>query len=409
MVGESTAQKLARQEGLAHGRSRSEAIYLAVLVAAILVSWIPRLNGPIDLRWDGGVYYVLGTSLAGGHGYRLLNEPGNIEANQYPPLLPAIVAAHQLLLGTNDPVIVGRWLRVTYIGIFSIYIFTIYKAARISLPSKYACLASLLSVFGLFTYFLSDLCFPEIPFALVTTLFALCNRNIDKRGYGLLAKVLAVSAYALRTAGIALLAAWVLDSAFRKNFKSAVFRSAISAATVFGWLFYIAAVESGEPYKRPAYEYQRATYLFYNVSYTQNAFRLKEPYAPEMGSASLTDISSRFMHNLVLMPLSLGESISSKKTLWEVEWDSFNRLSPLHMEASFLIDLGLITLGCLILGGAVVQLTRRQWLIPFYFLLSLVTICLTPWPGEFTRYLMPLAPFAAISFFTILLKLQEES
>ena len=46
-----------------------------VLVIALLL-WVPRLLGPIDLRWDGSVYYLLGTSLAQGYGYRILSEPG---------------------------------------------------------------------------------------------------------------------------------------------------------------------------------------------------------------------------------------------------------------------------------------------------------------------------------------------
>jgi hypothetical protein len=57
-----------------------------VLIALALLLWAPRLRGPLDLRWDGAVYYVLGTSLAEGKGYRLLNEPGEVEAVQYPPL-----------------------------------------------------------------------------------------------------------------------------------------------------------------------------------------------------------------------------------------------------------------------------------------------------------------------------------
>ena len=48
------------------------------------------------------VLHARDTALAEGHGYRLLNEPGEIDAVQYPPLLPMIVAAHQLILGTND-------------------------------------------------------------------------------------------------------------------------------------------------------------------------------------------------------------------------------------------------------------------------------------------------------------------
>src|SRR5688572_29414750 len=81
---------------------------LFVLLAALI---LPKLRGPIDLRYDAGVYYLLGTSLAQGNGYRLPNEPGAIEAVQYPPVLPAIVAAHQLALGSADPFVVGPALR----------------------------------------------------------------------------------------------------------------------------------------------------------------------------------------------------------------------------------------------------------------------------------------------------------
>ena len=59
-------------------RERTAYALLGLLVVAL---WLPRTSGPIDLRWDGGVYYVLGTSLAEGKGYRLLNEPGEIQAN----------------------------------------------------------------------------------------------------------------------------------------------------------------------------------------------------------------------------------------------------------------------------------------------------------------------------------------
>jgi hypothetical protein len=43
---------------------------LVVMMLAIAL-WLPRLSGPIVLRWDAGAYYVLGTSLATGHRYRI--------------------------------------------------------------------------------------------------------------------------------------------------------------------------------------------------------------------------------------------------------------------------------------------------------------------------------------------------
>src|SRR5262245_8818554 len=310
---------LSKYGNLLSAPPRGDVVALIVLLVLAITTWLPRFRGPIDLRWDGGVYYTLGTSLAEGKGYRLLNEPGEIKANQYPPLLPLIIAAHQLLLGTNDYVTVGRWLRITFFLLFNIYILTIYLIARSHLPSKYALLAALACLFSLHTYFLSDLCFPEIPFALATTLFVLCNRMSDRRAYSVLAALMAVAVYTLRTAGVALLAAWVCESVFKRDFKRAAVRSAVSDLTVFGWMFYISMVESEDQYKNPAYEYQRASYLYYNVSYTRNIFLLKDPLAPKLGAASFRDISHRFLNNLNAMPISLGEALSTKKKFWEEE------------------------------------------------------------------------------------------
>src|SRR5262249_5739751 len=40
--------------------------------------------------------------------------------------------------------------------------------------------------------------------------------------------------------------------------------------------------------------------------------------------------------------------------------------------------------------------------IPFYVVFSLIAICATPWPGQFNRYLVPIAPFLALSLFLAL-------
>src|SRR6476469_7848224 len=45
-------------------------ICLVVLVLVWLALWMPRLTGPINFRWDASAYYILGTALSEGHGYR---------------------------------------------------------------------------------------------------------------------------------------------------------------------------------------------------------------------------------------------------------------------------------------------------------------------------------------------------
>ena len=80
---------------------RRDAFALCTVLIVLSLTWMPRLRGPIDLRGDAALYYGLGTSLAAGHGYRMMNEPGHIEATVWPPLVPAFVAAHQRILHTT--------------------------------------------------------------------------------------------------------------------------------------------------------------------------------------------------------------------------------------------------------------------------------------------------------------------
>lgn len=125
-------------------RSDYRNVLVAVLVTAFL--YLPELGITINLRWDAAVYYILGTSLAEGKGYRLLSEPGEIQAIQYPPLLPAAVAAHEVVLGTKDIRVVGQALRHTYFALTLAYAAATYILARQYLPGSCALPISVLSL-----------------------------------------------------------------------------------------------------------------------------------------------------------------------------------------------------------------------------------------------------------------------
>jgi len=399
---------LTKAGGWLKGRPRGDVVIPVVLFAVVLITWLPRLRGPIDLRWDAGVYYVLGTSLAEGKGYKLLNEPGEIEATQYPPLLPAFIAACHLILGTSDPIVVGKWLRRVFFLISLLYIFVIYLMSKIYLPSGYAFLTTLVCLVNHQTNFLTDLCFPEIPFALTTTLFVICNRKKAGRIYPLLSALFAVASFALRTIGIALLAAWVAESLFNREFKKTLLRAAVSLMPILCWQFYISSVETGYQYQTPPYAYQRADYLYYNVSYAKNTL-LIDPFSPELGYLSCNDMAVRFLGNLTEMPKSVGGAVTSTERIWTLQRKTFERIFSFPIEFPWAVDFLLIMIGCLIFGGVGLQLANRQWFIPFYVLLSVAAICLTPWPTQFSRYLAPLAPFLALSLFQLLFTLKEQS
>src|SRR5262245_15320197 len=190
---------------------RLERVHVILLVLITCAQWVPRLRGPIDLRYDGGVYYVLGTALAQGKGYRLLNEPGEIQAIQYPPLLPAAVALHQLVLGTDDPLVVGQALRVSSFLVSLVYALAVYALARRLTSARPALLAALLASVYFQTLYMEDLLFTEVPYAVLTVGFFLALGS-ERPRLRACAPLLAAATFFLRTAGVALLAAWALEA-----------------------------------------------------------------------------------------------------------------------------------------------------------------------------------------------------
>ena len=150
-----------------HSRIRFKADFLFLVAVSVVIVglWIPRWAGPLDLRWDGAVYYVLGTSIAEGKGYRLLNEPGEIEAIQYPPLLPLLAAVAQTVLGTSDPVIVGRWLKL-FLLFVSMHpsAFATFFMLKMFVPRWLAFLGVLAFLLNVQVTFHSNLFFAEMPF-----------------------------------------------------------------------------------------------------------------------------------------------------------------------------------------------------------------------------------------------------
>ena len=198
-------------------------VNITILLLAVLSLWAARAQGPIDLRYDAGVYYLTGEALGSGLGYRLISEPGNINAIQYPPLLPSLVALVRIATNSSDPEIVGRVLRLIYF-VFSIaYTLSSYALARTFLTPCWALFAAAVPTLHVHTVFMSDLLFAELPYSLVTILFFLSRgRDVSQREFGprfWVASILAPAAFFLRTSGLALLGGWVIDNSLRRYWR----------------------------------------------------------------------------------------------------------------------------------------------------------------------------------------------
>jgi hypothetical protein len=359
-------------------RCRRFLFCLLVGVAAV-ASWVPRAGGPIDLRWDGGAYYILGTSLAEGDGYRMRSEPGGLPSSLHPPLVPAFVALHELALQTTDPVVVGRALKVSLAFCSAAYAVAVFLLLSASLPLA---LAAGVAVVGLLQpqyLFFSGTLFAEGLFGLLTVLFFVVRKwRRDALGFALCG-CCAVLAYEARTAGIALLAAWVVDHALRKEGRRAVLALVASALVVTSWNGWIKAVESSPEYTQPAYAYQTEAWLYFNVSYARNLLTYLDPFSPERGPLTPSGFARRVKPNLKNLPNGLGQAVSG--------WWTRRELA--------------IPLGALVIGGLLL-LARRETALVVYVALSLAAICATPFQAQFPRYLLPLYPFLALALFEFL-------
>ena len=371
-----------------------------VLVIALLL-WVPRFLGPIDLRWDAGVYYLLGTSLVTGDGYRIGSEPGSPQDIQYPPLLPAIVALHQLASGTTDVAIVAPRLRLTYALLFLVYALAAVTLAKRHLPPGLAAAAAIIAVLSPYIVTMSDKLFAELPFAVISVLFALVagerSGGLPGRMRETFSFLLGALGFLLRTVGVALLAAWVLEAMMRRRWKVVFVRGTLALVPVLAWQVYIGHVRAGAEYSHPAYEYQRASYHYNNVSYVENML-LRDPFRPELGKVNPSALVWRVIANFSNVPGAVATVVSSKDkdcegTIKDIQGVLFKR----SIHPMFFARLLYLPLAAFTFVGLLVFYLRREWLMIFIPLVTMALVCTTPWPEQFARYLAPLVPFLAIA------------
>ena len=384
------------------GLSRVDRWPLGVVLAAALALWVPRLRGPIDLRYDAGVYFLTGSALVEGRGYVIPSEPGAVAEVQYPPGLPAVAAAVQKVVGSTDAVVGGHAMRLLYFVLTVVYAATVYVVARRYLPPGWSAFAALLTTLHANTVFLADLMQAELPYALVTTIFFAVAAPRPGRGWRSAAasparwlpEVVAVLAFLVRTAGLALLGAWVLDLLLRRRWRRAAVAAAVAVAVVGGWQLYARRAQADRARAGQAYAYQYAPYQFYNVSYLTNLAYV-DPFKPELGRVTARQFAARTLDNGRATLPKFGELVSADAGWWvgRVHWDA----SFWGRARYWITSRTLPALAVLPLLGLAILAYRGAWIFPLYALASVVLIVVTPWPGQFWRYLTPLMPLFTIA------------
>jgi hypothetical protein len=168
----------------------------------------------------------------------------------------------------------------------------------------------------------------------------------------------------------------------------------LAIVPVLLWQVHVGRVHRSEEYRHPAYSYQRAAYQHYNVTYFEN-IRLLDPFKPEQGVAGTSALVSRVVTNLVKMPIFLGQGVSAPEEYWRSAL-KIRPVSRVNLPMCVVL-LPIILLGTLVIAGVIFFLRAGQWTLAALIVLSVGLMCLTPWPEEFNRYLVPVAPFLAIA------------
>jgi hypothetical protein len=187
----------------------------------------------------------------------------------------------------------------------------------------------------------------------------------------------------------------VVDSLLRRRFRQAALRAALSLVPVASWQIYVASVERSPEYMHPAYEYQRAPYNFYNVSYAKN-IELRDPFAPEKGPVLL---ERRVIRNALHIPVNLGETLTASPRYLETWLGRVVGSGPVTSQVVYWSIFTAMSLfgGVVVLGGLARQLLAGQTLVPVYVLAYFTALCFTPFPEQYRRYLMPIAAPLAMS------------
>jgi hypothetical protein len=286
-----------------------------------------------------------------------------------------------------------------YAVLFIGYAWAVLTLARRYLPVWLAVIAAVLSLFQINTIILSDLLFTEVPFAVISVTFALvatAKSDVDSpiwKGEAA-SYLLAAAGFLLRTAGLALLGAWVFEAFARRNWRLGIVRAALAVLPVVAWQAHVARVRGSYEYAHPAYEYQRAPYQFYNVSYAENVSFCD---ARSKGSHAHAR-AARLAANVRRMVKALGEAISTSEDYWrQLLTRREQSLIGKEVLPARIVIVPIVSLSVLVVGGVGVLTYRRAWLIVFIIVASGALICTTPWTDQFQRYLMPLTPFLAIA------------
>lgn len=337
---------------------------LAAVAIAIGAASFDRLPSPIG---DNAEFAILASSLATGHGFRYLNHPDLLPATKYPPGFPLFLAMWIPLFGSSMVV-----MKVVVLACYVLLVPLTYLLARRFLGQAESVIAALMIATsagvpglaaGVVPY--SHEVLSDVPYALFS-LAALLLIGGASKTRGLLAGLaLVVWAYAVRSAGVSLVVAAALYLMLRSRRREALLL--LGSFAVFSCIWMLRNYLVGGEGSR-----------YFDV------LAAKNPYDPSLGTVGVVDVLSRIVVNFLayvggflqenILPAVVGAS-SRPLYVWPVS---------------------LILMAVMIVGGW--RLRRKALLLNLYLAAYALVYLLWPETWRSGRFMLPVAPIAAVYF-----------
>ncbi|MDR1202774.1 MAG: phospholipid carrier-dependent glycosyltransferase [Tannerellaceae bacterium] len=340
--------------------------YIIGLIVVFLITFTYIFNKKLDLNGDNAEYYVLATSIAGGHGYSDITNEAHNPSNIFPPGYPLLMSVIRIV---TDSIIPQKVLNGLFL-LASAFLFFFFIRKN-KLPDSMAFVASAIILLNYQVLHFATMMMSEMSFMFFTalSLWLLSKMNEEKPfwkdPYFYSAIVTVAYAYHIRTQGIALAAAVIGYFLFTKRWKQLLAFAGGFIICLLPWMLRNKIADVGQ-----------SRYV--------SMIAMSNPWRPEEGTLSLGELLARFFETFkMLVTKAVPNSILPYASV------DYNAATTIGEWGIAIILFALIGIGMWRFG-------KFKYLFLFYTIATFSVISLFSTPSE-NRYITPLLPFLEVS------------
>jgi len=339
------------------------------LLIAVAWLWMARytFNEKPDLNGDNINYYIYASSLASGQGYCDLSYPGSPATNNFPPGYPLLMTPLRMM---TDSFVAQKWMNEVFVLLALLLLF--FGLQRAGLPTAISFTAAVSGAFLPRLFHFSTMMMSEASFLLTSVIVLYCLIRMSEKEqtwwdelrspWLYLMLMMLVINYHIRTQGLAMIAGVLLALLIRKRWVA----FGVSA---------VGFVLGALPWKL------RNAALGLNGNRYIDAMMQANPWRPEEGTLTVTEMISRFFDTLQML---LFQAIPNTVM-------PFFSTNPDQPEYSFGIYLtGALMVGIMIFGCW--KMGNWRWVMLAYIAatLGLISLFSTPSGSRYITTILPL-------------------